>query len=73
MSEGTWPSRLYWNQLAEDYNVIYKNKSIEGDIAVKAELALLKGSNFSNFSLEDLNKVKNHIMENFLQVLKPFF
>ena len=73
ISEGTWPSRLYWNQLAEEYNVMYKNISIKGDLAFKAELALLKGSNFSNFSLEDLNKIKNHIMENFLQVLKPFF
>ena len=69
ISEGTWPSRLYWNQLAEEYNVIYKNLSIKGDWAFKAELALLKGSNFINISWEDLEKVKTHVTENFLQVL----
>jgi hypothetical protein len=68
ISEGKWPSRLFWSHLAEQYGVVYKNMSVNGSIGVMAELGLLRGAKVSEADLRDLETVKQHVFDNFLQV-----
>ena len=58
IAEGKWPSRLYWLDLAKEFSVTYKNKSIASQF----------GSAKIDSNQTDLIFVKNHVEENFLQV-----
>ena len=71
ISEGKWPSRLNWLQLAQEYNVTFKNKTINSDFGEWAELQLIVKGDSANISLRDFDLISKYVSENYLQV--PFF
>jgi hypothetical protein len=52
--------------MVEQFNIVYKNGTVDGSVAIKTEQELLRGSTVAN--LTDIDRVKQHVMDNFLQV-----
>jgi hypothetical protein len=69
ISEGKWPSRVFWARLGQQLNVTFMNETIDADYGVWAELEVLRNPLNSGTNQTNIDKVRQHIFDNFLQVI----
>ncbi len=61
ISEGKWPSRLNWLQLAQENNVTYKNKTISSDFGAWAELQMLIMGDNAQVHQRDFDTISKYV------------